>query len=236
MAMTPQEKKAYAKEYYQKYTKKGLKKGRKKGKKKKAATSSLLGVSSAGLNPDGMIEAAVIKETLKKEMNAALAKAKTPEEQLAIRKEYSKKANDQIQKLKSDPKFAKAKTPRTTTSSKTPKSSSSSGSSSKSRSESRSGSRSESNSSQTQSQVQPQTQTQTQTQDQTQKVSEPAIETPAPTTEEEQLQTISDHIQELSAVLASLSVEQKQVVKNQISDILDNLKARLKEKLQSFAR
>lgn len=109
MAKSEAEKKAYAKEYYQKYTKKGVKKGRKKGKGKKAAQTGLLGVSTSGLNADGAIEAAVIKDRVKKEMNEALSKAKSEEEKVAIRKEYAKKANAEIAKLKSDPKFAKAK-------------------------------------------------------------------------------------------------------------------------------
>lgn len=96
-----------AHEYYLKYKKKGLKKGRKKGKK--AAQTSLLGVSASGLNSDGAIEAAAIKARVKKEMNAALAKAKTDEEKLAIRKEYAKKANAEIAKLKADPRYANTK-------------------------------------------------------------------------------------------------------------------------------
>ena len=95
-----------AHEYYVKYRKKGIKKGRKKGKK---STSSLVGTSTAGLNADGRVEAALIKDRLKKEMNSALAKAKTDAEKEQIRREFSKKANAEIAKLKADPKFAKAK-------------------------------------------------------------------------------------------------------------------------------
>lgn len=112
MAQSDAEKKQKAHEYYIKYRKKGLKKGRKKGKK--TAQTSLLGVSASGLNSDGAIEAAAIKDRVKKEMNAALAKANTDEEKLAIRKEYAKKANDEIAKLKADPKFAKAKAAKAT--------------------------------------------------------------------------------------------------------------------------
>ena len=107
MAQSDAEKKAKAHEYYMKYRKQGKKKGRKKSSKTKQ--TSLLGVTSSGLNADGTIEAAAIKDRMKKEMNAALAKAKTDEEKMAIRKEYAKKANEEIAKLKADPKYAKAK-------------------------------------------------------------------------------------------------------------------------------
>lgn len=105
MAQSAADKKAYAKEYYQKYTKKGLKKGRKKSSK--AKQESLVGVSTSGLNQEGLIEAQLIKDNLKKQMNAELAKAKTDEEKLKIKKEYSLKAAQEMDKLKSDPKFAK---------------------------------------------------------------------------------------------------------------------------------
>lgn len=105
--------KAKAHEYYEKYKKKGLKKGRKKGKKKASApkvkSQSLAGTSTAGLNSDGAIEATIIKDRLKKEMNEALQSAKTDAEREEIRREFSKKANAEIEKLKSDPKFAKPK-------------------------------------------------------------------------------------------------------------------------------
>lgn len=99
---------AKAHEYYINYRKKGLKKGRKKGTGK-AKTTGLLGVSAAGLNSDGAVEAAVIKDRIKKEMNEKLKGAKTEAEKIAIRKEYAKKANDEIAKLRSDPRFARAK-------------------------------------------------------------------------------------------------------------------------------
>lgn len=133
MAKSEAEKKAYAKEYYEKYRKKGVKKGRKKGKK---SNTGLLGVSTSGLNTDGAVEASVIKDRIKKEMNEALSKAKTEEEKVAIRKEYAKKANDEIAKLKADPKFAKAKSSKGSSS----KGSSSKGSGSKSSGSSKSSS------------------------------------------------------------------------------------------------
>lgn len=103
-----------AHEYYIKYRKKGLKKGRKKGSKKKGSTKSLVGVSTSGLNADGKIEASLIKEKLKAEMNEKLKSAKTDAEKDEIRREYSKKANEEIQKLKSDAKYAKPKAQKAT--------------------------------------------------------------------------------------------------------------------------
>lgn len=100
-----------AHEYYVKYRKKGLKKGRKKGtgRKKKGTTSSLLGVSIAGLNPEGKVEAALIKDRVKKEMNEKLKGAKTDAEREQIRREYSLKAVNEIANLKNDAKYAKPK-------------------------------------------------------------------------------------------------------------------------------
>lgn len=45
---------------------------------------------------------------------------------------------------------------------------------------------------------------------------------------EERVQAISDHIQEISKTLADLDPDQKERVKNQLSDILDNLRSKLK--------
>ena len=133
MAQSAADKKPYAKEYYEKYTKKGLKKGRKKGKAKaKSSKSSLIGVSTSGLNDDGKIEAALLKEKIAKEMNTALSKAKTQEEKDKIRAEYSKKAQSEMAKLKSDPRFAAAKSAKSSGSSKSGGSSNKSSGSSKS--------------------------------------------------------------------------------------------------------
>lgn len=139
MAQSAAEKKAKAHEYYMEYRKKGKKKGRKKGtskksKGKKGAKSSLLGVTTSGLNTEGTIEAAAIKDRVKKEMNEALGKAKTDDEKLAIRKEYANKANSEIAKLKADPKFAKAKATKSSSKGGGSKSSKSSGKSSTSKS------------------------------------------------------------------------------------------------------
>lgn len=103
-----------AHEYYVKYRKKGLKKGRKKGKGK-VKTVSLLGTSTANLNDEGRIQAALIKEKLKKEMNEALKKATTDEEKEKIRIEYSRKAMQQIAALRNDSKYAKPKAVKKTT-------------------------------------------------------------------------------------------------------------------------
>lgn len=101
-----------AHEYYMQYRKRGLKKGRKKGTGKKGAKTkktSLLGQTTSGLNDSGRIQAALVKEKMTAEMNAALAKATTQEEKDAIRVEYSQKAQEQIASLKNDPKYAQAK-------------------------------------------------------------------------------------------------------------------------------
>lgn len=103
-----------AHEYYMQYRKKGLKKGRTKGtgKKKtgaKVKKTNLLGQTTSGLNDSGRIQAALVKEKMTAEMNAALAKATTQEEKDAIRVEYSQKAQEQIASLKNDPKYAQAK-------------------------------------------------------------------------------------------------------------------------------
>lgn len=100
--------------YYMQYRKKGLKKGRTKGtgKKKtgaKVKKTNLLGQTTSGLNDSGRIQAALVKEKMTAEMNAALAKATTQEEKDAIRVEYSQKAQEQIASLKNDPKYAQAK-------------------------------------------------------------------------------------------------------------------------------
>lgn len=110
-----------AHEYYINYTKKGLLKGRKKGKKKKtsgkkgrkkstaAKTQSLLGVTAYGLNDAGRIQAGLVKEKMKAEMNAALKSAGSDAEKEKIRVEYSQKAQQQIAALKNDPQYAAAK-------------------------------------------------------------------------------------------------------------------------------
>lgn len=99
---------AKAHEYYLKYKKKGLKKGRKKGAKK-AKQQNLVGLSTGGLNDQGKMQWAMTKDKLKSEMNAALAKAKTPEEKDKIRAEYQNKALAELTKMKGDTSLAQAK-------------------------------------------------------------------------------------------------------------------------------
>ena len=132
MAKTAEEKKAYAREYYQKYKKKGLKKGRKKGSKKSTKQTNLVGLSNSGLNDQGKMQWALAKEKLKTDMNAALAKATTPEEKAKIRQEYQNKALGELNKIKGDPAMAKAKATKTSSAKSSSKSSSKSTGSSKS--------------------------------------------------------------------------------------------------------
>ena len=106
-----------AHEYYEKYRKKGLTKGRKKGKGKAKSTKtqkkSLVGLTTGGLNEQGKMQWALAKEKLTGEMNAALAKAKTPEEKDKIRAEYQNKAMEELKKMKSDASLAQAKKAKT---------------------------------------------------------------------------------------------------------------------------
>lgn len=113
--------KVKAHEYYEKYRKKGLKKGRKKGKKKTAAAKkrkstkeSLVGLSSAGLNDAGKMQAALVKQDLKKKMNEALEKAGSEEEKAKVRQSYHALALQEFQKLKADSKYAQPKKAKTT--------------------------------------------------------------------------------------------------------------------------
>lgn len=100
-----------AHEYYMKYKKKGLKKGRKKGKGKTASTrqTSLVGLSTGGLNDAGKMNWAMTKKDLQAEMNAELAKATTDEQKAEIRADYQGRALQELQKMKKDPAFAQAK-------------------------------------------------------------------------------------------------------------------------------
>lgn len=129
---------AYSKEqahdYYENYTKKGKKKGRAKGKGKKttAKTQKLVGLSVAGLNDEGKMEFALMKEAMTNEMNAALKKATTPEETMSIRREYQQKALAEVQKIKNNPQYQKPKATKAAKSSSSSKSSKSSEGSKKS--------------------------------------------------------------------------------------------------------
>lgn len=211
--------KAKAHDYYEKYTKKGLKKGRKKGKKKakstKIKTQSLIGVSSGGLNSDGAIEAALVKDRIKKEMNEALKNAKTDAECDDIKRAYSKKANAEIEKLKHDPKFAKVtqKKEKKQKAPKSPKSSSSKGSSSRVSSSKSSSSKASSSKSAT---------------------PKSSVSTKASTSEvkaKEQPKTESertlDTIKDLQAKLDTMTEEQKELAKELISNLIDEYKKKL---------
>lgn len=205
MAQSAAEKKAKAHEYYMEYRKKGKKKGRKKGTSKKTsgkkgAQSSLLGVTTSGLNTEGTIEAAAIKDRIKKEMNAALGKAKTEDEKLAIRKEYANKANSEIAKLKADPKFAKAKATK----------SSSKGGSSKSSGGKSSGGSSKSGG--------------TSSKKATSSTSSSATNNAAI---QKLTQQISEHIEQLKTKLAGLSAADKAVVKAAIQEQIDSIKQKI---------
>lgn len=195
-----------AHEYYVNYRKKGLKKGRKKGTGK-GRTTGLLGVSAAGLNSDGAVEAAVIKDKLKKEMNEKLKGAKTEEEKIAIRKEYAKKANEEIAKLRSDPKFARAKAT---------KASSSKGSSgSKS-----GGSRSSGGSSKSSSAGGSGFSTSTSTTSTNSEANAQALE---------QVRNLTSRINEMYTKIANLPPEQKQAVRDGIQSVVDALKKKLRK-------
>jgi hypothetical protein len=211
--------KAKAHDYYEKYTKKGLKKGRKKGKKKakstKIKTQSLIGVSSGGLNSDGAIEAALVKDRIKKEMNEALKSAKTDAERDDIKRAYSKKANAEIEKLKHDPKFAKVtkKKEKKQKAPKSPKSSSSKDSSSKGSSSKGSSSKSTSAKSSTSA-----------------KASTSAVKAEQAKTEEQpktESERTLDTIKDLQAKLDTMTEEQKELAKELISSLIDEYKKKL---------
>lgn len=126
-----------AHEYYLKYRKKGLKKGRKKGRKTastKQKQTSLVGLSTAGLNDAGKMNWAMTKKDLQTEMNAALAKATTEEQKAEIRADYQGKALQALQRMKKDPAFAQGK--KASAKGSSAKGSSAKGSSSKGKSDS----------------------------------------------------------------------------------------------------
>lgn len=210
MAMTPQEKKAYQKEYYKEYTKKDKKKGRKKGSKKKTSSKSLLGQSTSGLSTEGKMQAALIREDFKKQMNDALSKAKTDEERNQIRLDYSRKALAAIEKLKSDPKNVAAKTSKTKSSGSS-KSSKSSGSNKSSGSSKSTGNTTKTTTSTTN----------------TASTANTANTTTDPAALES-VKQINNTINQIYSKLKDLSPEQKAVVKTQISDLVDNLRKKLR--------
>lgn len=213
-----------AHEYYEKYKKKGLKKGRKKGKKKatKGKQTNLVGLSNSGLNDTGKMQWAMAKEKLKTEMNAALAKAKTPEEKDKIRAEYQNKALEQLKQMKSNSSLAQAKKQKAAKSSS--KGSSSKGSSSGSRA-------SGSGSAKTSSSSAVKTTTQT-----AQTTTPTAATTAATNTAVTQtLQKIQDTISQIQEKLENLPEEKKAEIKQTIQVQIDAIKERLKNKALSIS-
>ena len=126
---------AKAHEYYINYIKKNKKKGRKKSTKKTTTKkTNLVGLSNSGLNDAGKMQWAMAKERLTTDMNAALSKAKTPEEKNKIRAEYQNKALQELNNIKGNAAYAKAKSTKTSSAkSSGTKASSSKSSSSKSK-------------------------------------------------------------------------------------------------------
>lgn len=190
-----------AHEYYIKYRKKGLKKGRKKGSSKtKTGSTTFLGVSSQGFNDEGRIQAALIKEKLKKEMIEALKKATTDEEKEKIRVEYSRKAAQQLAALRSDPKYAKPKAAKKTTGN----------------------SRSSSGSSRAKSSASGQ-----KTEEATSTKKAPEVITPAALNEvtPETVTKIGEFADRLKSMAKNLTPEQKASVQKTVQSLIDKLKA-----------
>ena len=186
-----------AHEYYMKYRKKGLKKGRKKGSSKKS-TANIVGLSTVGLNDAGKMEVALLKEDLKKKMNAELAGAKTDIEKAEIRKKFQQQALEAVQKIKGDSKYAKPKATRASSASS--KSSRSTGSKSSRSSGSARTSSTSSKASSTSSQV-------------------AALQT--------SVQTLSNMVTQLTEKIAQMTDEQKEETKIVLTDIVAELKKHL---------
>ena len=190
-----------AHEYYENYTKKGKLKGRKKGKGKSKSekTTKLVGLSTAGLNDEGKMEFALMKDKLQTEMNAAMKKASTQSEKDAIRLQYQQRALQEISKLKSDPKLQKQKAAKSSTAKSSDKSSGSSKSSggSSSKGSSSSGKKSGSSSS--------------------------GSKNSSSASQEQKLNDIKTEIQNLTEAIKSVTEEQKELVKNTINLIMEKL-------------
>lgn len=215
--MTDAQKKAYNKEYYEKYRKKGTKKGRKKGSSKKTSTktTNLVGVSNSGLNDEGKMELALVKEKLKKQMNEELTKAGSDAEKDEIRRKYQKQALDAVAKLKQDSRYAKpqtakekaAKTGGSSGSSKSGGSRSSSGSGSSGGRSGGSGGSSAGGSSQSQTQA-----------TQTAKKKKPS---------KASISTLMKTVDRLTEAISKMDDAQKATAKAAIKDIVSELKKRL---------
>lgn len=203
-----------AHEYYIKYRKKGLLKGRgsgktekTKGKKGSKKKTSLVGLSTSGLNDAGRMQAALVKEKITDEMNDALSKAKTDAEKEQIRQEYQNKALAEIQKLKSDGQYAQAKKEKASKSTGG-SSKSSGGSASKSSGSSKSGTST--------------------------KASSKTTDTGAKTTENATAKKLQESVDKLNTLMdgltdkiAKMTDEQKAETKDILTDIIAELKNQL---------
>lgn len=191
-----------AHEYYENYTKKGKKKGRKTGSSKKSSskTTKLIGLSTAGLNDQGKMEFALMKEKLQTEMNTALKGAKTEAEKQAVRLEYQNRALQEITNIKNNPQYAK---PKSTKSSKTSGSKSSGSSKGNSSSKSSSGSSSKSsNGSSSKSS---------------------SGSSSSNSSQAEKISNIQNELATLTNTIKSLTDAQKETVKTAITEILEKL-------------
>ena len=203
-----------AHEYYIKYRKKGLLKGRgsgktekTKGKKGSKKKTSLVGISTSGLNDAGRMQAALVKEKITSEMNDALSKAKTDAEKEQIRQEYQNKALTEIQKLKSDGQYAQAKKEKASKSTGG-SSKSSGGSASKSSGSSKSGTST--------------------------KASSKTTDTGAKTTENATAKKLQESVDKLNSLMTGLSDKIAKMTdeqKAETKDILTNIISELKNQL-----
>lgn len=179
------------------------KKGKKKGAAKKTKQENLVGLSSSGLNDAGKMEAAMAKESLKKEMNEALGKAKTDAEKAQIKKDFQAKALKKIQDIKANSQFATPKKEsKAKTSSKTPKKTKDSPKKSKKSSKKTKASVAQSSTSSASSTV-----------------------TASPT--QEITNAMNERLDVLEQRLDSLTTEQKEQVKTELTDVLAQLKKML---------
>lgn len=245
--MTPEEKKAYNRAYYQEYKKKGLKKGRKKSSKKKTSSKkgkkgkseTLLGLSNSGLNDAGKMQWAMEKDNLSKQMNAELAKAKTPEERARIKQDYQNKALAALQKIKSDPKMAKAKKEKAAKASKGSsgnKGSSGGKESTKESSKSKkdddedeeeSTAKSSKSSKSTAAQGGTSKGTTTSRSAVSTSAAEPVLDESEEPLNDEQISNIKDRIETLREQIADMPPETREMVKARVSDMITELKKRL---------
>lgn len=246
--MTPEEKKAYNRAYYQEYKKKGLKKGRKKSTKKKVSSKkgkkgkseTLLGLSNSGLTDAGKMQWAMEKDNLSKQMNAELAKAKTPEERAKIKQDYQNRALAALEKIKSDPKMAKAKKEKAAKASKGSsgnKGSSGGKESTKESSKSKkdddedeeeeSTAKSSKSSKSTAAQGGTSKGTTTSRSAVSTSAAEPILDESEEPLNDEQISNIKNQIETLREQIADVPPETREMVKTRVSDMITELKKRL---------